>query len=75
MISSSARSGGIASEIVPSSKYARATRSWVVTIVATDSAKIPTSCSSGRSISGVNTMCGCRKMRPKYLVANFSVIR
>ncbi len=75
MISNSARSGGTASAIVPSWKYERATRSCVVTIVAIDSAKMPTSCNSGRSISGVKTTSGCRKIRPKYLVASLSVIR
>ena len=75
MISSSARSGGMARSTVPSLKYARATRSWVAAIVATDSAKTSMSCSSGRSICGVKTTSGWRKIRPKYFVAHFSVIR
>ena len=75
MMWSSARSGGQASSIVPSSKYAAATRCCASTMLATPSAKTAGSCSSGLRMSSVNTAVGLSNTRPKYVCTNFAVIR
>ncbi len=75
MYSSSARSGGIAISMVPSSRYVLATRRCVSTMTSTESAYTSASCSSGFSISGVNTVSGCRKMRPKNVVTKRWLMR
>ena len=65
MIVSSARSGGQASSIEPSSKYCRATRCWASVMFWTPSTNASRSCVSGRRNASSKTSAGLSKTRPK----------
>ena len=75
MIDSSARSGGQASSIEPSSKACKATRCCASVMLWTPSTNASRSWVSGRRKASSKTRSGWSKTRPKKVRTNLAVMR